>query len=117
VLLAELKGLVPFVTDPPPYNILDRRVENELVPMALKYGLGLLPWSPLAKGVLAGRYADDNIRPEGSRASVRGGIYAERVSQRAVEASKIKAVGVSNYSAAQQDHLYFSLHRVSHFAE
>ena len=54
--------------------------------MALQYGLGLLPWSPLAMGVLAGRYADDNIRPEGSRASLRGGIYAERVSQQAVEA-------------------------------
>ena len=86
MLLAELRGLVPFVTEQPPYNLLDRRVENELVPMALKYGLGLLPWSPLAMGVLAGRYADDNIRPEGSRASMRGGIYAERVSQRAVEA-------------------------------
>jgi 1-deoxyxylulose-5-phosphate synthase len=86
VLLAELRGLTSFATDQPPYNLLDRRVENELVPMALKYGLGLLPWSPLAMGVLAGRYADDNIRPEGSRASVRGGIYAERVSQRAVEA-------------------------------
>ena len=86
VLLAELKGLVPFVTEQPPYNLLDRRVENELVPMALRYGLGLLPWSPLAMGVLAGRYADDNIRPEGSRASLRGGIYADRVNQKAVEA-------------------------------
>jgi aryl-alcohol dehydrogenase-like predicted oxidoreductase len=37
-------------------------------------------------GVLAGRYADDDIRPEGSRAAMRGGIYADRVSQRAVEA-------------------------------
>jgi len=86
VLLAELKGLASFVTEQPPYNLLDRRVENELVPMALKYGIGLLPWSPLAMGVLAGRYADDNIRPEGSRASLRGGIYAARVSQQAVEA-------------------------------
>jgi 1-deoxyxylulose-5-phosphate synthase len=86
VLLAELKGLVPFVTEQPPYNLLDRRVENELVPMALKYGLGLLPWSPLAMGVLAGRYADNDIRPEGSRAALRGGIYADRVSQNAVEA-------------------------------
>jgi len=86
LLVAELRGLVPFVTEQPPYNLLDRRVENELVPMALQYGLGLLPWSPLAMGVLAGRYADDDIRPEGSRASVRGGIYAARVSQRAVEA-------------------------------
>jgi aryl-alcohol dehydrogenase-like predicted oxidoreductase len=86
VLLAELRRFVPFATEQPPYNLLDRRVENELVPMALKYGLGLLPWSPLAMGVLAGRYADDNIRPEGSRATLRGGIYAARVSQKAVEA-------------------------------
>jgi aryl-alcohol dehydrogenase-like predicted oxidoreductase len=86
ILVAELKGLISFVTEQPPYNLLDRRVENELVPMALEYGLGLLPWSPLAMGVLAGRYADDNIRPEGSRASLRGGIYADRVSQSAVEA-------------------------------
>ena len=86
VLYAELKGLAQFVTEQPPYNLLDRRVENELVPMALKYGLGLLPWSPLAMGVLAGRYAGDDIRPTGSRASLRGGIYAERVSQAAVAA-------------------------------
>jgi aryl-alcohol dehydrogenase-like predicted oxidoreductase len=86
VLLAELRGFASFVTEQPPYNLLDRRIENELVPMALKYGLGLLPWSPLAMGVLAGRYADDNIRPEGSRAALRGGIYAARVSQQAVEA-------------------------------
>lgn len=86
VLLAELRGFASFVTEQPPYNLLDRRVENELVPMALKYGLGLLPWSPLAMGVLAGRYADDNIRPEGSRAALRGGMYAARVSQHAVEA-------------------------------
>jgi aryl-alcohol dehydrogenase-like predicted oxidoreductase len=37
-------------------------------------------------GVLAGRYADDDIRPSGSRASLRGGIYADRVSQQAVAA-------------------------------
>lgn len=86
VLYAELRGLAQFVTEQPPYNLLDRRVENELVPMALHYGLGLLPWSPLAMGVLAGRYADDDIRPSGSRATLRGGIYAERVSQGAVEA-------------------------------
>ncbi|MGZ4805638.1 MAG: aldo/keto reductase, partial [Ilumatobacteraceae bacterium] len=84
--LAREQGLPAVVSEQPPYNLLDRRVENELVPMALQYGLGLLPWSPLAMGVLAGRYADDDIRPSGSRASLRGGIYADRVSQAAVEA-------------------------------
>jgi 1-deoxyxylulose-5-phosphate synthase len=103
VLVAELKGLVPFVTEQPPYNLLDRRVENELVPMALTYGLGLLPWSPLAMGVLAGRYADDNIRPDGSRASLRGGIYADRVTHAAVEAGNrfVTVARAAGLNAAQ----------------
>ncbi len=84
VLTARSSGWEGFVTEQPPYNLLDRRVENEMVPMALQEGLGLLPWSPLAMGVLGGRYADDNIRVEGSRAAVRGSIYAERVSPAAV---------------------------------
>jgi 1-deoxyxylulose-5-phosphate synthase len=103
VLVAELKGLASFVTEQPPYNLLDRRVENELVPMALIYGLGLLPWSPLAMGVLAGRYADDNLRPDGSRASLRGGIYADRVSQAAVEAGNrfVAVARAAGLNAAQ----------------
>ncbi len=84
VLRAELRGYARLVTDQPPYNLLDRRVENELVPAVQAYGLGLLPWSPLAMGVLGGRYADENSRPADSRAAVRGGIYAERVSERAI---------------------------------
>lgn len=85
VLRAELKGFASFVTDQPPYNLLDRRIENELVPAVQAYGLGLLPWSPLAMGVLGGRYADAGARPADSRAGIRGGIYAERVSDRAVQ--------------------------------
>lgn len=85
ILVSELKGYVRFVSEQPPYNLLDRRIENELVPMAQAYNLALLPWSPLAMGMLAGRYAEENIRPEGSRAYLRGGIYAERVTPRAVE--------------------------------
>ena len=42
-----------YVSEQPPYNLLDRRIENELVPLAQKYELALLPWSPLAGGVLA----------------------------------------------------------------
>ena len=103
VLTAELKGYVGFVTDQPPYNLLDRRVENELVPMCQAYGLGLLPWSPLAMGVLGGRYADDDIRVDGSRAAMRGGIYAERVSQDAVTAGNrfVRAARAAGHDAAQ----------------
>ena len=102
--LAEAKNYARFVTEQPPYNLLDRRVENELVPMALQHGVGLLPWSPLAMGVLAGRYANDDIRPVGSRAAVRGGIYAERVSQAAVEAGN-RFVGLARSLGVEPAHL------------
>jgi len=85
VLVSELKGYARFVSEQPPYNLLDRRIENELVPMCQAYGLAILPWTPLAMGVLAGRYADAETYPSGSRASLRGGIYAERVTARGIE--------------------------------
>ncbi len=49
-------GLNRFVCDQPPYHLLDRRIERELVPMALTYGIGIIPWSPLARGFLTGKY-------------------------------------------------------------
>lgn len=85
VLTSELKGYVRFVSEQPPYNLLDRRIENELVPMCQTHGLGILSWSPLAMGMLVGRYADAEKYPTASRASLRGGIYAERVTARAIE--------------------------------
>lgn len=78
-------GLARFVSEQPPYNLLDRRIENELVPFALRHNMALLPWSPLGIGILAGRYTDADAYPEGSRAARRGGPFSERVTPRAVE--------------------------------
>ncbi len=78
--ISERRGYARYCCEQPPCNLLDRRrIENELVPLCLEHGLGLMPWSPVAQGVLAGRYADAKAFPEGSRAAYRGGIYAERV--------------------------------------
>jgi aryl-alcohol dehydrogenase-like predicted oxidoreductase len=60
-------GLNRFVSEQPPYNILDRRVERELVPMALTFGIGLIPWSPIAGGLLSGKYRRNQGPPPGSR--------------------------------------------------
>ena len=65
--LSERYGLNRYISEQPPYNLLDRRIENELVPLAQKYELAILPWSPLAMGVLAGRYPKTTDYPEGSR--------------------------------------------------
>jgi aryl-alcohol dehydrogenase-like predicted oxidoreductase len=88
LLTAELRGLVRIVSEQPPYNLLDRRIENELLPLAQKYDLALLPWAPLGMGVLAGRYADAAQPPADSRAARVGGIYAERVTPRGVDVGR-----------------------------
>ena len=60
-------GLNRFVCTQPPYNMLDRRVERELAPMALTYGIAIIPWAPLAGGYLTGKYHRGEARPASAR--------------------------------------------------
>lgn len=69
-------GLTRFVTEQPPYHLLDRRIEREMIPVAETYGYALLPWSPLGGGFLTGKYRRGEQAPEGSRFGIdpnRGG--------------------------------------------
>jgi aryl-alcohol dehydrogenase-like predicted oxidoreductase len=59
--LSDRLGLNRFVTEQPPYHLLDRRIERELVPLAQAYGMALIPWSPLASGFLTGKYGRSDI--------------------------------------------------------
>ena len=54
--VAERRALGRFYTEQPPYSILVRAIEADVLPVAEKYGLGVLPWSPLAGGWLSGRF-------------------------------------------------------------
>ena len=84
-MFSELKGYARFVSEQPPYNLLDRRIENELIPLCQRHGLGIITWAPMAMGVLAGRYTSADDYPENSRAALRGGFYADRVTRRGIE--------------------------------
>jgi aryl-alcohol dehydrogenase-like predicted oxidoreductase len=53
--VAERRGLERFRSEQPPYSILDRGIETEVLPVAQRYGMGALVWSPLAQGMLTGR--------------------------------------------------------------
>jgi aryl-alcohol dehydrogenase-like predicted oxidoreductase len=64
---SEKMNLERFATEQPPYHIFDRRIENEVLPLAAKYGLAILPWSPTASGWLTGRYRKGQSLPEGTR--------------------------------------------------
>jgi len=73
-----------FICEQPPYNLLDRRAENEIVPMCRDYDLGILAWGPLAHGVLADRYTDAAKLPEGSRGTLKT-IYRDRITREGIE--------------------------------
>jgi 1-deoxyxylulose-5-phosphate synthase len=88
---SERYNLVRFVSEQPPYNLLDRRIENELVPLCQKYDIALLPWSPLAGGILAGRYNNNGAGgqfPEGSRALRMGTTFQDRVTEQGLYAAQ-----------------------------
>jgi aryl-alcohol dehydrogenase-like predicted oxidoreductase len=86
LMVSERNGYARYVAESSPYNLLDRRVENERVPLCEKYGLAMFPWSPIAMGMLAGRYPLDETFPEGSRAAANPhGIYAQRINRRGLE--------------------------------
>ncbi|RDI52699.1 aldo/keto reductase [Nocardia mexicana] len=71
--IADLRGWSPLVALQIEYNLLERTAERELVPMASELGLGVIPWSPLASGVLTGKYG---------RADLTGDTDACRVGSR-----------------------------------
>lgn len=66
VAAAKELGALPPISNQPPYSLLNREIEAEIVPACRRYGLGILPFSPLAQGVLTGKYLD-GARPPGSR--------------------------------------------------
>jgi aryl-alcohol dehydrogenase-like predicted oxidoreductase len=68
--VAERRGLARFRTEQPPYSILNRSIEQEVLPVCQKYGMGALVWSPLAKGMLTGRYRKGQAPPESLRVKV-----------------------------------------------
>ena len=66
-LLAEFRGWSPFVTVQPHYHMLERSIEQELVPYCNAFGVGILPYFPLAGGFLTGKYVRGQAAPPGSR--------------------------------------------------
>jgi aryl-alcohol dehydrogenase (NADP+) len=65
--VAERRGLARFRTEQPPYSILDRGIERDMLPTCQRYGMGVLVWSPLSKGMLTGRYRKGQALPDSIR--------------------------------------------------
>ena len=69
VRLADALGMDRPAACQPLYNAMNRMAENELIPACHFYGVGVVPYSPLARGVLTGKYLNLSDLPEGSRAA------------------------------------------------
>jgi aryl-alcohol dehydrogenase-like predicted oxidoreductase len=65
--LSDKAGWARFVCLQPRYNLVDRQIERELLPVCREEGLGVIPWSPLGGGFLSGKYRRDEAMPEGAR--------------------------------------------------
>lgn len=63
------KNLYPITSVQPQYNMIDRYIEDEIMGVCQKYGIGITPFSPLAQGLLTGKYKKGQPYPEGSRAT------------------------------------------------
>ncbi|MFJ4099283.1 aldo/keto reductase [Amycolatopsis japonica] len=59
--IADLRGWSPLIALQIEYNLIERTGERDLIPMAREMGLGVVPWSPLAGGVLTGKYSRDDL--------------------------------------------------------
>ncbi len=94
--LAELRGWSRFIALQVEYNLALRDAERDLIPMAIELGLGVLPWSPLASGLLSGKYSREDLetqrRAEKGAAGVEGTRPLTLSEERIEVAEAVKAV-------------------------
>lgn len=70
--IADLRGWAPLIALQIEYNLIERTVEPDLIPMAKELGLGVIPWSPLASGVLTGKYSRKDLDAGSGTAAAEG---------------------------------------------
>jgi aryl-alcohol dehydrogenase-like predicted oxidoreductase len=86
--IADQRGFDRIVSNQPEYSLLQRRIEAEVVPVSAREGVGQVVWSPLAQGVLTGKYSRGQTPPGDSRAasSKMGGFMRELLTDQVLEA-------------------------------
>ncbi len=105
--VAKELGLNRFVCEQSMYNLLDRRIERELLPMARTYGMAIILWGPLAGGILTGKYAKGRTPPKGSRYANENKMQKKKFTNAALDAAaaiksmaEAKGVSSSQYALA-----------------
>jgi aryl-alcohol dehydrogenase-like predicted oxidoreductase len=112
--LAELRGSTQFTGLQIEYNLIERTVERELIPMAKALNLGILAWSPLAGGVLSGKYHGE-AKADGGRMTNEGvkAFFPEREQRAAPIISAVKSVSEQTGRGMAQVALAWLRHRTA----
>jgi aryl-alcohol dehydrogenase-like predicted oxidoreductase len=97
-------GLHHFVSCQEEYSLLARRLDHEMMPMLQAYGLGLIPFAPLANGLLTGKYKRDAPLPQGTRLS-----YMQRSAARYLTEDNWAIVESLERFAAERSHTLLEL--------
>jgi aryl-alcohol dehydrogenase-like predicted oxidoreductase len=107
--VAERRGRERFVCEQPPYSMLMRGIERAVLPTCARYGVGVIPWSPLAGGLLTGRYRRGQPPPEGSRLARGFGSQQQSERARAAHERRLEIVeallGVAGDAGVSLTHL------------
>ena len=99
VWTSRTERLSRFVSCQPPYNILERGIEAEILPACRRYGLGILPYYPLASGFLTGKYDPGATPQEGTRLH-----YFPNIAERQLTEEKFAVLGRLQNFAGQRGH-------------
>jgi aryl-alcohol dehydrogenase-like predicted oxidoreductase len=92
-------GYTPFVTAQNHYSMLERAVQHEVLPACERYDVGMLPYFPLASGLLTGKYRRDEPPPQGSRMAL-----VERIAKRSMTERNFDLVDALSAFAAEHGH-------------
>ena len=92
--ISERRGLGRFVTEQPPYSLLVRGVEADVLPVAEQYHMGVLPWSPLAGGWLTGRFRKGQDAPDTHRSKMMPDRFDVDAPANAAKVDAVEALAV-----------------------
>ncbi len=102
--VAATKGYTPFVTGQNHYSLVARAVQHEVLPACERYDIGMLPYFPLASGLLTGKYRRGEPPPQGSRMAL-----VERIAKRSMTDRNFDVVDRLSAFAAERQHKLLDL--------
>jgi aryl-alcohol dehydrogenase-like predicted oxidoreductase len=83
--VSQVNGWSRFVSIQPIYNALNRGIENEILPLCERKGLGVVPYNPLAGGMLTGKYSRGGEMPSGARLEAFDMYYSRYYTEQALD--------------------------------